>query len=296
MNRFFRAMIAVAAVLAAVVAIVLASARIAEMTPGNFLLAGLSRVVAGSGFDATRDLAYGEHPRHRLDLYRPTTDLAPKAPIVVFVYGGAWRSGAKSSYGFVASAFAKHGLITAIPDYRLYPDVLFPAFVDDIEIAVEWIASETAAAGLPIYLAGHSAGAHIAAMLAFDTTRLTPAVRARIAGFVGLAGPYAFDPTTWPSTRDIFASAKDPDAARPVAQAGSGSPPALLLHGGADTIVKPWNTNELADRLTALGDPAERRIYDGIGHIGLVLTLAGPLRWRAPALDDIAGFVAARTD
>jgi len=76
-----------------------------------------------------------------LSVYRPkATDdsqVAPK-PTIVFFYGGAWQSGSKEAYRFVASRLTKKGYVVVLPDYRLYPDVTFPAFVDDGAEALRW--------------------------------------------------------------------------------------------------------------------------------------------------------------
>jgi acetyl esterase/lipase len=183
---------------------------------------------------------------------------------------------------------AARGYRTVIPDYRLYPDVRFPAFMEDAALAYRWAAQ--AAGDEPIVLAGHSAGGHVAALLALDGRWIGEAPRP--AGVVGLAGPYAFDPTTWPSTKDIFApAAAHPDSARPVAFVTPQSPPMLLTRGAEDDVVAPYNAEELAKALTAAGVPVENKLYPGLGHVALILAFARPLRWRAPALEDALAFI-----
>lgn len=238
-------------------------------------------------------VAYGPGPRHRLDVYASCA--APRGPIVLFFYGGAWTSGDRSTYEFVGTALASRGVTTVIADYRLYPEARFPAFVDDAARAYAWVDRHLGSRGRrPIFLAGHSAGAHIAALLAYDRRYLARGAPEahRPAGLVGLSGPYAFDPTTWRSTRSIFASAAaHPDAARPIAFASSGAPPTLLLHGRFDGTVAVDNARDLATKLTAAGAEARLVEYPLVGHAGLVLALARPLRWRASVLDDIVAFV-----
>jgi hypothetical protein len=109
---------------------------------------------------------------------------------------------------------------------------------------------------------------------------------------IGLAGPYAFDPTTWPTTKEIFARAiSDPGKARPVAFVRADAPPALLLCGLADETVGPFNAQEHAAVYSQTGNQVQRADYPAIGHSGLVLALAWPLRWRALVLDNITAFV-----
>jgi acetyl esterase/lipase len=111
----------------------------------------------------------------------------------------------------------------------------------------------------------------------------------RLAGVIGLAGPYDFLPITDPEIKPIF---PDADAAtQPITYARAGAPPLLLLTGTDDKQVKPRNTKALAARTRELGGSAETRIYPGIGHIGLVTAIAPIFQWRAPVLHDVMGFI-----
>jgi acetyl esterase/lipase len=258
-----------------------------------------SALASELGIAAETGVAFGSHTRQKLDIYRadPANE---QAPIVIFYYGGSWKEGDRATYKFVGTALAKRGITTIIPDYRLFPEVMFPGFVDDAAKAYAWVASNTARFGRcdgqrPIIVVGHSAGAHTAALLSLDASYLerhAPGVR-RPAALIGMAGPYAFDPTTWPSTKDVFASVRtNPDRARPVTFAARGvAPPALLLHGGDDETVKLYNTRDLGSALKTAGQKVRIVEYPGIGHVGLILTVSKPLRWRAPTLDDMVAFI-----
>jgi acetyl esterase/lipase len=287
---------------AIVAALITGVTALGALTPMAFFSPGeiFSSVVGERGPKITRGAAYGPNPRQKLDVYEPSAPCASGA-VVLFLYGGAWTSGERATYGFVGSALASRGITTVIADYRLYPEVRFPGFVDDAAQAYAWVAKNFGQASpvapsraRPIFVMGHSAGAHSAALITYDQSYFTRAGTnlPRPAGFIGLAGPYAFDPTTWPSTKDIFATAKSADSARPVSFVRTGAPPALLLHGAADTTVKLFNSRDLATALRQAGTPVEAVEYPGIGHVGLVLTLAGPLRWRAPALEATIAFIA----
>ncbi len=245
------------------------------------------------GGPVQRGVSYGTHPRQKLDIYRPEPgpETGEQGPVVLFFYGGGWRGGDRTTYGFVGGTLAARGITTVIADYRLYPEVRFPAFVEDGALAYDWVARNLAR-DRPIFLAGHSSGAHLAALLALDGRYLQDRADPLPppAGLIGLAGPYAFDPTTWETTKDIFAGAQA-DQTRPIAFARAGMPPALLMHGLADETVVLWNTRTLAEALEKSGVPVRKREFDGVGHVGIVTALARPLRWRAPVLDEIVDFI-----
>jgi acetyl esterase/lipase len=121
-----------------------------------------------SGVTRTADLAYGDQRRQKLDVYQPRRATATPRPVVVFWYGGSWTAGEKESYRFVGAALAQMGYVAVLPDYRLYPNVKFPSFIDDGARAVAWAQKHAAdyhADGRRIVLMGHSAGAHLAALL-----------------------------------------------------------------------------------------------------------------------------------
>jgi acetyl esterase/lipase len=132
----------------------------------------LNATVSRKGYTLEPDIGYGPNPRQKLDLYWPDTPRAD-GKAVIFFYGGSWDSGRKSDYLFVAQALCASGYIVVIPDYRIYPDVRFPAFVEDGAQAVRW-ASDRVGSGR-LFVMGHSAGAHIALMLMTNTPYLRAA-------------------------------------------------------------------------------------------------------------------------
>jgi acetyl esterase/lipase len=258
-------------------------------------LAGFNAVLPKDGASklVARDLAFAGGERGKLDLYAPKgASAGAKLPVIVFFYGGSWSSGEKEGYGFVGRALAAQGFVVAIPDYRLVPQVRFPGFVEDGAAAVKWVRANAARFGGDpdrLVLAGHSAGAYNAAMLALDPQWLG-ADRAAVKGFAGLAGPYDFLPLDDPSTIAAFGQAPDPRATQPISFAGAGDPPALLLVAADDRLVFPRNSIGLAARLRASGVPAEVKTYPGLGHIGILTAIARPLRGKAPVLRDLGAF------
>lgn len=267
-------------------------------------LDALDRLEPSDGYRLAGDIAYGPAARHRLDVYMPDLPAAAgqARPVIVFFYGGGWRSGERAGYRFVGRALAGLGFVAIVADYRLFPAVRFPAFVEDGALALRWARDNAARYGgdpRRLFVMGHSAGAYNAIMLASDPRYLAAVGMAPrdLAGAIGLAGPYAFDPLSVRSTRPIFEpAAGSPDTARPVARIAAlpqpaGAPPMLLLHGRADTTVAPWNTERMAAALRARGSRADTAYYDGVGHIGLVLEFSARLGGRTQAAAAIKAFV-----
>ncbi len=251
----------------------------------------LNATVPRQGFTREADIAYGPEPRQKLDLYRPEAPLAA-GKTVIFFYGGSWDSGSKRDYLFVAEALAANGYTVVIPDYRLYPEVRFPAFVEDGARAVRWTADRVGADKL--FIMGHSAGAHIALMLAAKTPYLQAAGvdRLKLAGAIGLSGPYDFLPLKTARLIEIFGGANDPDI-EAITFATAPLPPALLIHGTADTTVYPRNSERLAAAWRAAGASVELKLYPGIGHVDVVAAMSGLLAGRAPTRQDVLAYLKA---
>jgi len=246
----------------------------------------------------TRDIDYGADPHQRLDIYVPKS-AAKNAPVIVFFYGGAWQSGDKGDYLFAAQALASGGSIVVVPNYRVYPQVTFPGFIDDGASAIAWTVHNIKKyGGNPdgLFLAGHSAGAYIAIMLALNQSYLTAdgITQSHIAGAIGLAGPYDFLPLTRDDIKPIFEVTPDIQVTQPIHYARADAPPLLLIAGDADDTVAPYNTTNLTKRIEELGGQVEERIYHGVGHVGTVLSLTPLFNGKADILARIQAFVKAR--
>jgi acetyl esterase/lipase len=247
-----------------------------------------------------KGLAFGPHPRHRLDIYAPAgTASDAKLPVVMFIYGGSWRMGARQEYGFVGSALASRGFVTVIADYRLVPEVRFPDFLEDGALALAWVRDNIAShGGNPgrIGLAGHSAGAYNAVMLALEPRylRKVGVDPRQIKALAGISGPYDFFPWRSADAQAAFGAWPDPKATQPVNLVRAGAPPMLLVTGADDSTVRPTNTTALAARLTAAGSSVSTRVYPGLGHIDILTGMSRLLRQRGTALDDMDAFFKAR--
>jgi acetyl esterase/lipase len=243
---------------------------------------------------AARRIPYGEDPRQTLDVFVPTAAGAPW-PILVFFYGGGWDSGSREVYGWAAQALAARGFVVAVPDYRVVPQVHFPAFVEDAAAAaaeVGRLARRYGGDPERLGVVGHSAGAHLAMMIALDR-RYMAAVEAPglIKAAVGLAGPYDFLPLDVPASINAFGRAPDLTLTQPVTFVRPDAPPLWLGHGTEDTVVHAEDTTILCDRMKAVGGRCEARLYPGLNHADLIATFSPLFRKKAPVLADATAFL-----
>jgi acetyl esterase/lipase len=183
-----------------------------------------------------------------------------------------------------------------VPDYRLYPEVRYPEFLNDGAAAIRWARDHAADYGgdpTRIVLAGHSAGAYNAAMLALDGAFLSEAGvdPSNIKAFAGLSGPYYFLPLDDPATIATFGEYPDLPSTQPSKYVTAASPAGFLAHGGADALVRPSNTEGLGRKLDRAGVAQEVKIYPGLSHADVVVALSRLFRGKAPVLDDMAAFL-----
>jgi len=252
----------------------------------------LNATVDQNGYSSSLNRVYGNDDRQRLDVHVPH-DVSDNTDVVIFYYGGRWQYGSKDEYAFVVDALTSKGLVTVIPDYRLYPDVDWHEFVRDGAHAYDWVYRNIARfKGNPqrIFIMGHSAGAHISAMVAVNEALLKQGIK-RPCGFMGLAGPYDFLPIDQADVRRVFSSAHDLQVTQPITFVNAGDPAMLLMHGKDDTIVKPGNSTRLAERIRQSGGHVEVKLYENTDHIDILLSLSSTFRFYTPALQDTVAFM-----
>jgi len=241
-----------------------------------------------------RDLEYGPDRRQKFDLYGPTKAQGP-VPTVVFFYGGGWDSGDRTLYGWAAQALAARGFLVALPDYRLVPEVRFPTFIEDAAAAtarVAEVAGQYGGRAERLGVAGHSAGAHLAMMIALDQRYMAATGQPDLIGAAaGLAGPYEFLPFDVASSINAFGQAPDPLQTQPVTFVRADAPPLWLGHGTADVVVHDEDTTILNDRMKAVDGRSEARLYPGLNHADLIATFSPLFRKKAPVLDDVSAFL-----
>ena len=262
-------------------------------TPLEFLAANVPAVFGA--YRRHTGIAYGSDRRQRLDLYEPDKPALERRPVVVFWHGGRWSDGDKSQYRFIGAALAELGCVTIVPNYRLYPSVKMPGFMQDCARAAAWAAKYAQESGNAkhFFLMGHSAGAHLAALVTLDP-RYFSAVDApvpHISGVIGLSGPYDFLPLLEADLQDMFGPPDLYPLSQPINFVRADAPPMLLVHGERDQTVLPKNTRNFAAALQALGVGVTLRLYPTLTHEDTIAALSEVARRRAPILKDVATFI-----
>lgn len=247
---------------------------------------------------------YGSDPAQKLEMFIPSDPrltehrkVAGGLPIVVFIHGGGWHAGDPHDYRFIARALVPHGYAVVLAGYRLYPHARYPAMLEDGAAVLRWVTDNAATLGgdpSRVVLMGHSAGAYNAAMLTLDRRWLAHERLSAdaIKGMIGLAGPYDFYPFDTDSSKNSFGHAANPEETQPVVYARGDAPPMLLVHGTADTTVRPRNSVELARTLTRAGAPTHAVLLNDVTHEGLIMLFAKPFSWDSRALDAVLPFLA----
>lgn len=238
-----------------------------------------------------RDLAYGPSPRQRLDIYGPARGAGPY-PLLVFFYGGSWAEGDRRDYAFAGRSLAALGYVVVVPDYRILPEIEYPAFLDDTAAVVKWAVDNALSHGADparVALVGHSAGAYNAVMVALDATY---GLGGLLRSVVGLSGPYDFFPFDVPVTVRTFGAVPDPLATQPVNLVTAAAPPMFLGTGEADTLVYPRNTVALTKKLREANVAVEEKHYPDFGHPAPLLELGSLLGGKSSLRADVAAFLA----
>lgn len=255
----------------------------ALVASGAWLLGGcsgaqlLTALTPATAVQIHTGLAYGQDPRQQLDLYQPLGRRGP-LPVLVFVHGGAWEFGERAEYGFVGKSFAQAGFLTAIISYRLAPQHVYPAFVEDTADAIGWVgrhAGDYQGDAHQLVVMGHSAGA-FNAVAAVDDPRhwaRTGLQAGQVRAVIGLAGPYSYDHRTDPS-RVAFPTDATPEQVMADRHLRADAPPHLLMTGGRDTRVAPGNLTRMVAALESQQIPVTVINMPRANHAGLVATLS----------------------
>jgi len=248
------------------------------------------------GIKRVSSVAYGDEKLQTLDIYLPKTasQQSPK-PIVFFLHGGRWTDGNKDQYKFAGSRLAEAGFVTVIPDYSKYPNVKFPEMMKDPAAALSWVADHAGEYGgdvEKIHVMGHSSGAHMGAILAVDNRYLNAHEKSTdiITSFVGLAGPYHFEPDE-PDLIDMFG----PQEKFPQMQVGTfiseSAPPMYLLRGGKDTTVGQINVDNIMAAAKGMDVNIQTKTYPKLDHIGIMSAFSWVYDDKGGVVSDVVAFM-----
>ena len=258
----------------------------------------LNSLVPENGYELVSAVEYGTNARQKLDIYLPkaTEKSTALKKVIIFYYGGNWDSGERADYKFAAEALVSHGYIVVIPDYRVYPEVLFPALMADPVSAAKWVKTNIkkySGDANKIYLAGHSAGAHMAVMMAINPEYLAEASLKPndFAGVIGLAGPYDFLPLKSERLKVIFGVDVEQWKSQPINFVDGKNPPLYLAVGMKDNTVWPRNTINLAKKIKEKNGLVEVHESASYGHVDMVSKLAKPLRGNGELLKSVTTFI-----
>lgn len=229
-----------------------------------------------------------------LDIYSPKSTEKSLTPVLIFFYGGRWTEGSKEQYAFIAEPFIRRGYTVVIPDYRKYPEVKHPSFVEDAASAISWTIDHIARYGgnpEKIYVSGHSSGAHIAALAITNPIYLNihGKDRSAIKAFAGLAGPYNFIPEE-ADLKDMFGPPEKYPTMQVSTYIDGNQPPMLLLWGEKDTLVGKFNTDKVKEAAFSRGGCVKTTIYPDIDHVWIIGALSWAGKDKAPILDEMDRF------
>jgi len=249
----------------------------------------LNGITPSGSFEKAKDISYGDLERQKLDVYRAETP-RPNAPVLVFIHGGSWTDGSKDIYKFLAEGFTSEGFDVVVPNYRLYPEAVYPQMIEDSAKAVAQAAQLYP--NRPLVVMGHSAGAYNALMLGLNKSYLNTAganLCANVAGVVSLSGPTGIIPLKEEPYITIFPDRFTKSDA-PLNNVSGPTPPMFLGHGSDDKTVYPQNSEALAKKINERGGNATVKVYEGMNHIGAVKVLSRHFDGDSELKDDIIAF------
>lgn len=250
------------------------------------------------GFDGkvVKDVEYGSMETQKLDLYLPESMQEDSAlPVIVFLHGGAWRDGNKGLYRFVGATLASRGFVVVVPDYRKYPQVVFPAFVEDAAAAIAWTFETVEQYGGDpnnVFVSGHSSGAHMGALVLANRSYLADydISPMQVSGFIGLAGPYSFTPQEQ-DIIEVFGDMQDYSPMQIDTFVDGNEPPMLLLHGLDDRTVGRINIERLQPALENANIEVTSRFYKDTDHTSILANFSAPYQADSELLTDMMEFI-----
>ena len=215
------------------------------------------------------DIAYGPEEAQGLDLYLPDSESSDSLPVLMFIHGGGWRNGYKEWMGFMAPAITCLPAIFVSVGYRLAPEAKFPLPVEDCRNAVKWVYDNIAEHGGDpnrLFVGGHSAGGHLAALITFEADSWTgvglPADA--IKGCFPVSGAFDFSDRERESA--IIGSADDIGPASPINHVSGNTVPFFIAIGENDMPDLVRQAPAMADALRAQPGAVEIAEFEGCDH------------------------------
>lgn len=230
-----------------------------------------SKAVAESS-RAVLDQAYGADYWQRLDLYLPEDKTARDLPVFLFLHGGGWSNGYKEWMGFMAPAFTDLPAIFISVSYRLLPHIKYPANLDDTIAALAWVRRNIARFGGDperLFIGGHSAGAHLAALATLRRDLLAAAgvpVAAILACFP-VSGSYKFEISELEARgKQMLDKPEDAAEISPINHVAGNRVPFYITWGGKDLEHCLRTAPPMVEALKAAGTKVEHQVFDDFDH------------------------------
>lgn len=224
------------------------------------------------------DRRYGDDYWQKLDIYLPPETGNSPLPVLIFFHGGAWTSGTKERMGFMAPPLLDLPAIFVAANYRLAPDTRYPAMLQDCMNATALVARHIGEYGgnpRRLFVGGHSAGGHLAALVALDRAaqRVAGLETNAIRGFLGVSGSYDIrkrDGAPGSPERRIYdvllGRESDDAAASPITHVQPDSPPCFIAWGTRDFPRLIAQAKAFAAKLAAVGVRHETLEISGADH------------------------------
>lgn len=227
------------------------------------------------------DIVYYDGPgfnpvKHKLNLFVP--EGLQNAPVLLFIHGGGWTSGDKNLYAYLGHTFAREGFATVVINYRLSPTVQHPAHIEDVARAFAWTHKNIAQYGgdpEKIFVAGHSAGGHLTALLALDAKYLKAhnLTLSAIKGAIPISGVYDVT-SSFSLYRTVFgADPQQRQDASPLTHVAPNRPPFFVIYAEFDLPGLETQARQFASLLKQNGSEAELLEVSATDHVTIIINI-----------------------